>query len=449
MNAKDYFQDITPPESSAPRTLHVSAAMPETTPADQSPSEGGEKSIRNIQVPTRLRRSPDVRESDIPPLPRRRERMWLWGGAALALLILGVLALVALRPTTVTVIPRSHTVFFDETARFIAYPAGSNATGTLSFMIEESTYEDSQIVKAAGVERVEERASGNITVYNDYSSTPVKLLKNTRFETPDGLIFRAPSEVVVPGKKGSAAGEVTVMVIADAPGDRYNVGPVSRFTLPGLKSSTMYTKVYARSSAAMSGGFSGERPVAEKSALDAAVSEIRGRLEEKAHAAIGGIGADKVAFFDLARLSYESLPATMEGQGNVRIAERLRLELPVFPADAFAHVVAESVSAGAEEGGVVLKPLEGFSARAETKTFSVTSPLTFTLSGQAQLVWKVNVDELASALAGRDESAFQTIVESFSGIEEAHARIEPFWSNSFPKDTAAIKMKVKEPEPAR
>lgn len=372
--------------------------------------------------------------------------MWLWGGSALALLVLGALALVALRPTTVTVIPRSHTVFFDDTARFVAYAADTAATGTLSFTIEESTYEDSQLVAAKGVERVEERASGNVTVYNEYSSAPVRLLKNTRFETPDGLIFRAPAEVLVPGRKGTTPGEITITVFADAPGEKYNVGPISRFTLPGLKSSSMYSKVYARSTSAMSGGFAGERPAAEKSALDAAVSEIRGRLEEKARAAVGEVGADEAAFFDLARLTYESLPATMEGEGNVRITERLRVELPIFPGDMFAHVVAESVSAGAEEGSIVLKPLEGLSAHTETKIFSATSPLTFALSGQAQLVWKVDTEELAQALAGRDESAFQTIVEGFSSIEEAHARIEPFWSNSFPNDPSDIKIKVKEPD---
>ena len=38
------------------------------------------------------------------------------------------------------------------------------------------------------------------------------------------------------------------------------------------------------------------------------------------------------------------------------------------------------------------------------------------------------------------------IVEGFAGIEEAHARIEPFWKSSFPEDPSAIKIKVKEPE---
>ncbi|MBI4079972.1 hypothetical protein HY414_01985 [Candidatus Kaiserbacteria bacterium] len=453
MSAKDYFQDITPPSSDQPRPLKVNAAPAAASASEPDPPqvavESSERSIRNIQVPQRARRSgTEVRSVGTPPSSRGLGRMWLWGGTGLAILVLAALGLVALRPTTVTVVPRSHIVLFDETANFTAYPAESAAAGTLSFTTETSTYEDSQTVQANGVERAEEKASGNITIYNEYSTSPQRLLKNTRFETPDGLIFRAPAEIIVPGRKGATPGEITVMVIADQAGEKYNVGPVSRFTLPGLKSSSdMYKKIYARSSAAMSGGFSGDRPATAPAELERAMAEIRGRLEEKARMAIGAREDGAFAFYELARATFESLPPVSEGEKNVRITERLTMELPIFPADLFAQTVAESVSAGVGENGVVLKPLEDFAAQtAATSSFSATTPLSFGLVGQAQLVWKVDTAELAAALAGRDESAFQTIVEGFAGIAEAKARIEPFWKRTFPEDALDIKVKVKEPE---
>ncbi|MBI4093658.1 hypothetical protein HY417_01730 [Candidatus Kaiserbacteria bacterium] len=448
MTAKDYFQDITPPSpSQEPRTLTVNpSANSANEPHEELPprEESGEKSIRNIQVPIRTRRTFETRENGVPRPRRNLGRVTLWGGSAVALLVLIALALVAFRPTTVTIVPRSHTVFFDETARFHAYPATASATGTLTFTVEERAYEDSQLVKASGVEKVEEKAGGNVTIYNEYSAAPVKLLKNTRFATPDGLVFRIPAEVSVPGKRGSTPGEITVTVFADAAGEKYNVPPVSRFTLPGLKGSDMYSKVYARSSATMGGGFSGERPAADKSALDAAISEIRGRLEQKARAEIAA-REDSFAFLELAHLTYESIPPVKEGEGSVRVGERLRLELPVFPEGPFARVIAETVSAEAEEGAVVLKPLEGFSAKIVGAPFSPDSPLSFSLTGQAQLVWKINSEEIAGALAGRHESAFQTIIGGFVSVEEARARIEPFWSSTFPGDPEDIKIKTIEP----
>jgi hypothetical protein len=55
-------------------------------------------------------------------------------------------------------------------------------------------------------------------------------------------------------------GTVTVTFIADQAGDKYNIGPTGAFSLPGLQASAMYDKVYARSSAAFTGGFSGDEP---------------------------------------------------------------------------------------------------------------------------------------------------------------------------------------------
>ena len=90
------------------------------------------------------------------------------------------------------------------------------------------------------------KASGSITVYNNYSTASVKLIKNTRFQTPAGLIFRVPADVVIPGKQGSTPGQVTVTVFADQVGQQYNIGPTPRLTVPGLQSNAaMYAQIYA------------------------------------------------------------------------------------------------------------------------------------------------------------------------------------------------------------
>ena len=462
--AKDYFQDIMPPNSSdvprqtAPAPAAASYSAPAPSEASPSPAPSAdlpEKTIRNIQVTSPLRTKSrvglDLREPVPPAAGGRFGRVWLWGGVVLALLVLGAIALVALRPTSVTVIPRSQNVLFDETALFTAYPASSAATGTLTYTLDTVTLEDSEIVPAKGVERVEEKASGVITVYNEYSAQPVKLIKNTRFATPDGLIFRIPAEVIVPGKKGSTPGEISVTIFADAAGDKYNISPVSRFTLPGLKSSpSMYSSVYARSSAAFSGGFVGERPAASKGDVDAARAKIRDRLQAQILETVRAKNSEAtLAFVDLAYIAFETLPQTAEAGGGARVHERVRVELPVFSADSFARTVAESVSADVENSSVMLKGADGLTAQLRSSAAAgAESPIQFGLKGSVLLVWKVDVSELAQALAGRDEAAFQAIIGGFLGIEEAHARIEPFWKNSFPSAPSAIKIKVSDPKPS-
>ncbi len=370
----------------------------------------------------------------------------MWIGAGAAVLVVGVIALIALRSTMITVTPSSHTVVFDTISRFTAYPESQAADGALSYTIAVSDLEDSAVVPSNGTENVSERASGTVTVYNEYSAAPVRLLKNTRFATPDGLIFRAPATVVIPGKKGTTPGSVMITIIADQPGDTYNVGPVSRFTLPGLKSSPEYARVYARSTEAMTGGFEGTRPAVAPGALEAARAEIRTRMESKMRDAARVLASTTVTVFpDLMRITYSSLPPTAEAGGGLRIHEKAHAEVPVFPSALFAQTVAKAVGTDTGGAGVSLVGASALAASLNGTTSTIAfgkDPLNFTVAGTAKLVWDIDEKALTEALAGRDQTAFQNIVSGFPSIQEARARIEPFWKGTFPKNPSDIKVDV-------
>lgn len=465
--AKDYFQDILSQSGNSPRQ-GASAAQGKNPPGisfedgdtqnvNAAPADG-ERTIRNISVsPRRAARTSandmrDISAGVVPPMSGQRgpvapSRRWIWIVAILSVIVLAALGLFAFRNTTVTVIPASHTVVFDQKSRFSAYPASSVTPGQLSYTVVASDIDDSAVVPSKGTEHVSERASGTITVYNEYSSAPVKIIKNTRFATPEGLVFRVPASIVVPGKKGSTPGSTSVTVFADQPGAEYNVGPITRFTLPGLKSSTdMYAKVYARSSAAMSGGFVGDRPAVAPGALESARAEIRGRLESKARDNARALSTASVtSFLDLMQITYSSLPETAEAGGGVRIHEKAHVEIPVFPADAFASAVLSMVDATAAKASVTLvgaDVLVAHSLSSGVNTALGSSPINFTVSGTAKLVWTVDSVALSAALAGRDQTAFQTIISGFPSIQEARARIEPFWKSTFPATSSDIRVEV-------
>lgn len=440
----DYFQDILPPEGEQRKT-------PPPTPPQQPEPAAGERSIRNINIARRAPSPAAERSAFMPPMRSSFFASYkLWLIAAVALVVLALLGLFALRKTTVTVVPRTHTIVFDNTAPFTAYPAESAASGTLPYEVQTFTFEDSEVVPSSGTQHVETKASGSITVYNNATAAPFKLLANTRFETPEGLIYKSPSEVVIPGKKGSTPGQVSITVVADQVGEKYNVGPVAKFTLPGLKGGDTFATIYASSNAAFSGGFAGEQPQTAPGALEGATAQIRSRLEAKVRDAIANIGADKTALSDLARTSYADLPNAPEGTGNVRIRQQATVQVPVFSTPVLAANLAQSVSADAAKGGVQLIPQAGFAAQyADVASTTLgADPIAFTLSGTAQLVWQVDKEALAGALAGHDQGAFETIIGGFPFVQEAKARIEPFWSSSFPKDPSKIVVSVSEaPKP--
>ncbi len=100
------------------------------------------------------------------------------------------------------------------------------------------------------------KAHGSV-IYNEYDSSPQTLIATTRLETGDGKIFRIAKNVVVPGMSTISgekkAGAISVDIIADQPGESYNIES-GEFTIPGFKDSPKYTKFYAKSTDPLTGG---------------------------------------------------------------------------------------------------------------------------------------------------------------------------------------------------
>lgn len=430
MSARKYMRDI------APEPDNDEEPMQERTIRDLRPSAARQR----LQTPR-----PEPRH-EAPHVPRRRIGVWVAVALTVLVLVAGA-AFVLMPSTTITITPRTHVIPFDASNPLTAYPAQSAATGTIPYTVMTQVFEDSAVVQASGTEHAEEKASGNVTVYNETEKT-MRLIKNTRFQSPDGLVFRIPASVDVPAAKNGTPGSIAATVFADETGPKYNIPATDKFTLPGLKTSPDFSKVYARSTTAFTGGFSGDRPAVSQSVLDASKAEVRRRLEEKAHDAWRTAGNDTISFPGLLTVTYESLPPTDEPGGGVRISERATVNVPVFPATAFATSVAQAVTADAEHSSINIQFSSDMTAEAvggiEAADLGRES-ITFALSGQGRLVWSLDEKALQEALSGREEAAFEPIVRGFSAIEEARARITPFWKHSFPQDPADITISITSP----
>src|SRR3989344_4859320 len=116
-------------------------------------------------------------------------------------------------------------------------------------------------VRPTGLKQISRRASGQIMIYNTYSSDSQILVKNTRFEAPDGKIYLIDKTLTIPGTnviEGKVvAGEIEATVFADEPGENYNADLVD-FIIPGFQNSVKREKFYGRAKTKMEGGFVGE-----------------------------------------------------------------------------------------------------------------------------------------------------------------------------------------------
>ena len=446
---KDYFQDIVPPGDSDAEDVGLPRREPEAREPhrERDLPPGSDRSIRNINI---NRRAVYGSGGMPPPRHRRSGKSWLWIIAALCILVLAILALIFLfKETTVTVIPKSQTVVFDDSSQYTAYPAATSASSTITYSTKTTSFQEAQKVPASGSQYKEQKASGTITVVNDYTTETVRLIKNTRFATASGLVYRAPAEVIVPGKKGSTPGKINVTIAADKAGGEYNIVAGEKLTLPGLESNAaMHSAVYAQTATALSGGAFGEVPGIDPAALESAKNAMRAALEQKVAEYANTIDSENE--FALAPvITYKETPTGKVEGGNVEVGLEANVSIPVVPRPALSAAVAQAVTANASSETYALTPSTGFVANVVNSGAVLDSdPISFVLSGTGLLVAHIDVQTLSGALAGRDKAAFRAIVANFPGVQSAKARIEPFWSGAFPEDASEIKVVVTEPQNA-
>jgi len=213
--------------------------------------------------------------------PNKANKKWLYFGVFILVLIIAFGVSFAFKSATIRITPKQESKTLSD-----VFTAKKNSTeDSLSFTdlsINKDIERTLDSTTTTTEQKVDNNAQGKIVIYNNFSSEPQKLIATTRFETPEGLIFRIIEPVTVPGKQTKdgrvVSGSIEVTVKADKPGATYNIG-LKDFTIPGLKGSPKYTEIYARSKTEMSGGFSGMQKVISKTLLDKIDNELATELK--------------------------------------------------------------------------------------------------------------------------------------------------------------------------
>jgi hypothetical protein len=370
-------------------------------------------------------------------VPRERGgKRWLKIVIALFVLLGGVFAVSSFFDSaTVLITPR--TVLQSVKSDYAAEKA-SNAAA-LSYQVITIEETGTQTVKATGERKVERKATGNIVVYNNYSTSPQRLIKNTRFATPEGLIFRITDSITVPGKKGSTPGQVETLVVADEPGEKYNVG-LKDFTIPGFKGDPRYTAFYARSKTPLEGGFIGtERVVAPEdrtTAKSAIEQKIAAKLVERIPSALP---SDKVTFDKAYAIEYKTLPEESVSSSEVALKELGTMSIVVFDRAQLSENLATAHIKGYAGDPVSIKNLDilSFSPKGQFDP-AKNNKIFFTLTGDAVFEWLYDENALKQALVGKPRKEISAILKGYPTIEKADISLRPAWARSFPDEVEKI-----------
>jgi hypothetical protein len=399
------------------------------------------------EPPRRLPPDEDDRESW--QKPRRRGSRFVWIIAIIVVAVLAaVVASIIFKRATLMVTPKSQTV---------TLPQSLMATldapiGQLPFETVTTTNVGNRTVPASGESKVERRASGTLTILNTYSTASQRLIKNTRFEAPDGKIYRIDTSVEVPGGVKKADGTLTpgtvdVVVSADSPGDSYNRTSLDTFTIPGFKGDPRYTKITAKAKTAIQGGFVGTEKTVADADLAAAKTAIQTELASTlSNALSSATPAGYILLPQSVAYTYEELPRGGDASAAIISLRGTATAAIVHEAD-LAAAVARATKVDGYEGEALRfadpKKLQ-LTAKA-TATPGVTS-LLIGFSGDTTLIWEVDASALKAALVGAPINDLSTILSRFKpAVVDAKASVRPFWESRFPEDPWLIDVEVKDP----
>jgi hypothetical protein len=371
-------------------------------------------------------------------VPRRR---FPWGTAIFALIVVILVAgaLYAFAGAKIEITPTKNAVTLS--GSFTATPQ----SGDLPFETISVQKIASTTVPAESTATVQQSAQGSIVISNA-QKTAQQLITNTRFQAPDGLIFRIHQGVTVPAGSASAPGQLTVTVYADQPGEQYNIAATT-FTVPGLKGSAAYEAVTAKSAAAFTGGFSGQRGTVSAATDDATHAKLQATLAASIQSALEGqVPQGYVLVPGAATVTYQAQPDGAAADGSVAVSESADATAVVFPREAFARAVAAQAVSGYAGQPVTLTDVSGLTlAAASSSQPTGQGPFAFTLSGATTVLWTVDPSKIAGAVSGKTREEARTTLGTFPEVAKAYIVLRPFWASHFPTDPAKIRVTVDNP----
>jgi hypothetical protein len=426
------------------------------------PFKKEEKAIPKSEIKEIKEEFPKKPTPILRPKKRRRPQIlpsinkkFLFVFIVLSILILGFVGFLILPRAYITIYPKAEILPYDldltvsSNTKEVSYEA-SAIPGEILYIEKE----ESRNFQASGKKDVGEKAKGSITIYNEWDSNPQTLVANTRFLSSDGKLFRSAGEVTVPGTTVSEgrliAGTASVSVVADQPGDQYNIGP-SHFTIPGLPSAKQ-EKIYARSDSNMTGGFSKQVTIVSQDDVSKAQETLTGDLyvacEEELREKVDQDKKilDKTISKEVIE-SYPNIQVGAEANGfNLKL--KVKVQAMVFSEDDLKDVSSSKLSSVLpSDKDLVYDGKNDVSYEIANLDLS-SGVMVLKTHIEGLISSKIKQEELKQNLVGKNKQQAEEYLRNLERFEKVSVSLWPSWIKGIPKIKNNIKIDIQTAKPS-
>jgi hypothetical protein len=452
------FSDVTPPERRSIRDIPIPRGGRRKTSATvkiekeeaqkvdavySSPSEENNFSKKDISYSVNYSEREENEEIENPHKHRKsKKKTFIFGSiSVIAVVVFIVSMMTVFASATIYITPKSETVSVDTKIPCVK----EVESDSVRYEIIKLAKSKSVSVQAAGEKAVEIKASGKIRIFNNFSTEPQRLIVRTRFESPEGLVYRIPESVIVPGKTvkngTETPGSIEVEIFADEAGEKYNIKK-SDFTIPGFKTdANRYKNFYARATTEMTGGFIGNMKTVTDTDKNTALQSINSEIEAELKKELSSKIPEGLTLLPGA-ITYESKElAPKEDGSSVSIGKEITAYAMMLNSeDLSKRIVAEYVSnlMSWEDIKPEIKDFSGLEVSDIPKDLENAGKIDLQITGTTKVWAKIDTNAINQRLLGAPKKDAAKLMDEFAGISGITSTIRPIWKQTFPKDSFKI-----------
>lgn len=388
---------------------------------------------------------------------RKKESHSIWWsvsvGILIVILVVGVYLFFKLPKADIVIWPKVDILSFKQT---ITADKSADSVDPVKAVIPAQYFQtaktNSQDFPATGNASNEGQASGTITIYNKYDPpTPFTFKAGTHFMSDSGKLFVASQKIMIPAAKKSGSkitpGSVQVNVQAVEGGSDYNIAPAN-FSVPGLKGTSYYYSIYATSTSAMTGGYTGKVKKVTADDIQGAKDVLTKKTTSDALSALKSQISSDYILLDNAVLSDVTNASTQTKSGT--IAEDFNYQVTVtasalaFKKSDLDQFAKNYIISQIPDGKTLLDnsfKMDYSASRVDVSGGKITLNLDFS-SGVYQSIDK---NSLSLSLLGENASQINETINNSLVDQVSKIKINfwPFWVTSVPNSQKAVNIELK------
>lgn len=382
-------------------------------------------------------------------------RKVIFGFVAVCIILAAFIAAYVLVPKAkITVATRDEVKKFDVEAKADSRQSEVKANElTIPGKIIEKEISVSSSFKSTGSKSsssdVSQKAKGKIIIYNEFGPDSQQLVATTRFVSTDGKLFRLVKAAVVPGMSGGKSGSVEADVIADQPGEEYNI-EASSFKIPGFEGSPKYEKFFAKSLSSMtgggsSGGSSGQAIISQ-SDLDKAKKEseekVKDQLEDEVKKEIGREGVLLSDSSEKSILESTSSSRVNEAASSFEYSSKGKIKAIIFSENDLRNLIGETYNKANKEKTIADYSSIEINYGASSADFN-SGLVSIKANVEVPIDYDVNWTDFKKKMLGKNDEEIKEILKEYPQIEKVDIDFWPnFLSRRIPQYEKRVEIKI-------